>query len=77
MSRPLLRAQLESAIERAITVLDQMDGDFDLEANCDDDDDRSDHEAPLCGVNFGKGDWQGYWAEAVRSAPFEMDQAAS
>lgn len=77
MSPRLLRAQLETAIERAITILDQMDGDSDLEGNCDDDDDRSDFEAPLCGVTFGTGDRQGHWAEAVRSAPFELDQVAS
>lgn len=73
----LLRAQLETAIERALALLDQIDGDCDLEINCDDDEDRSDYEAALCGIGFGRGDWSGQWVEAARSEPFVLNQCAA
>lgn len=47
------RAMLEASIEAAIALLDEMDGDPDLEARSDDDNDTSDWEASLCGITFG------------------------
>lgn len=77
MTRPAVlpnrRQQLEDAVERALAALDALDGDPDLEADCDDDWDRSDLEASFCGVSFGWGRHDGHDGE--RDGPaFLMDQ---
>ena len=73
------RRQLEDAVERALAALDALDGDADLEAECEDEgaqcDDEgsfSDYEASLCGVVFGRGDHTGLDRE-LTGAPFVMD----
>lgn len=68
MSAAVTRADLESAVERAIALLDAWDGDPDAEPECEDEgaqcDDEGvesdrepdqDDEASLCGVTFGCG----------------------
>lgn len=70
--RLALRGRLEAAIEQAITALDHMDGDPDLEGECDEDD--HDGEPSLCGVSFGWGRWDGLDLEPPDVRPFQLDQ---
>ncbi len=75
----LRRRELEDAVERAIALLNALDGDPDMEPSFEDegafeeDDDTSDFEASMCGVSFGTGGTLGNDREAT-TAPFTMDQ---
>lgn len=65
--RSALRGRLEAAIECAINALDAFDGDPDCEADTDD-------EASLCGIEVGRGAWDGQDPESNVVRPFQWDQ---
>jgi hypothetical protein len=59
-TRHQFRASVCRLIDRLIVMLDDIDGDPDLEPSCDDEgaieeDDDRESEASLCGVTFGHG----------------------
>lgn len=76
------RAELEDAVERAIALLNALDGDEDLEPEEDaehdgrepeEDLDTSDYEGSLCGITFGAANVCDDDREGT-SPPFTMDQ---
>lgn len=68
-----LRKQVEAQIERLIALLDDIDGDPDFEA--EEDNDTSDLEPNLCGINMPM--FQGSADDCEADGPaFKMDQSA-
>jgi len=70
---PILRKQVEAQIERLIALLDDIDGDPDFEA--EEDNDTSDYEPSLCGINMPM--FLGSADDCEADGPaFKMDQSA-
>lgn len=56
MKGSTLRARLELAIERALEALDKLDGDADLEAQCEDEGAACEDEGGACEDEGGQDD---------------------
>lgn len=70
------RRRLEIAIERAITLLDTMDGDPDLEDGADDED-GADKEPSLCGVGMAVSGGQGVYHGIAHGLQYDLEQGAA